>query len=59
MINKIITLESFALGDSNAVNHFVLGEDLLDGDLLLEVLAGEVNLKHERNIVEDSQAILT
>ena len=47
----ISTLESFALGDSNAVNHFVLGKDLLDRDFLLEVLAREINLKQERNNV--------
>jgi hypothetical protein len=46
----ISTLESFALGDSNAVNHFVLGKDLLDRDLLLEMLAREINLKQERNV---------
>jgi hypothetical protein len=40
----MLTLESFALGDTNAVDHLVLGEHVLDGDFLLEVLAGKVNL---------------
>jgi hypothetical protein len=39
------TLESLSLGDTDDIDHLVLGKDLLDGDLLLEVLTGEVNLK--------------
>ncbi len=39
------TLESLSLGDTDDIDHLVLGKDLFDGDLLLEVLTGEVNLK--------------
>jgi hypothetical protein len=38
------TLESLSLGDADAIDHLVLGKDLLDGDLLLEVFAGEIDL---------------
>ncbi len=40
----MLTLEAFALGDADAVDHLVLVEDALDGDLLLELLAGIVDL---------------
>ena len=43
-----LTLESFALGDADAVNHLVLGEDVPDGQLLLEVLTGKVDLKNNQ-----------
>ena len=46
----LLTLESFALGDADEIDHLVLGEDVLDGQLLLEVLAGEVNLNKEETI---------
>ena len=39
-----LTLEALSLGDSNDVDHLVLGKDLLAADLLLEVLAGEGDL---------------
>ena len=32
------------LGDANGVDHLVLGEDGVDGDLLLEVLVAPVDL---------------
>ena len=38
------TLESFALGDADAVDHLVLGEDGLASDLLLEEVSGPVHL---------------
>ncbi len=38
-----ITFESFSLSDANDINHFVLGENLLDGNLLLEMFASPVN----------------
>lgn len=37
-------LETFALGDSNAVDHFVLLEHLADWDLTLEVLTRPIDL---------------
>lgn len=39
-----ITLESFSLGDADDVDHLVPGENGVDGQLLLEVLAGVVDL---------------
>lgn len=44
LLKKLLTLESFALGDADAVDHFILGEDILDRDLLLKMLTGKVNL---------------
>jgi len=38
------TLETVTLGDTNAVDHLVLGEDGLHRDLLLEELVAEVDL---------------
>jgi len=38
------TLESVSLGDADDIDHLVLGEDLVDGDLLLEVLDSPVDL---------------
>ena len=38
------TLKSFALGDTNDVNHLVLGKDFLDRYFFLEVFASKVNL---------------
>jgi hypothetical protein len=38
------SLETFALSDANAINHFVLLENSRDLDLLLKVLASPVNL---------------
>ena len=38
------TLESFALGDADAVDHLVLGEDGLASHLLLEEVPGIVHL---------------
>merc|ERR1719323_2299978 len=38
------TLESFSLGNTNDVDHLVLGEDLLDGDLLFELLLANIVL---------------
>ena len=39
-----LTLESFALGDSDAIDHLVLGKDGLASDLLLEEVPGVVHL---------------
>merc|ERR1719192_1375548 len=38
------TLESFALGDTNDIDHLILTEHLLDGHFLLHFLTGPVNL---------------
>jgi hypothetical protein len=38
------TLESFALGDADDIDHLVFSEDAIDGQLLFEVVAGEVDL---------------
>jgi len=46
------TLEAFALGDANDVNHLILDKDVLDGDFLLEVLAGKINFVSNRSTVE-------
>ena len=48
-----LTLESFALGDTDAIDHLVLGEDVLDGQLLLEVLASEINLRKYKQVIRD------
>ena len=37
-------LKAVALGDANDINHFVLIENVLDGNVLLEELLGEINL---------------
>ena len=50
--NEELTLESFSLGDTNDVDHFVLGKDLLDGDLLFEMLPGEVNFVGDGSTVQ-------
>merc|ERR1712106_231797 len=38
------TVVTATLGDANGVDHLVLGEDRVDGDLLLEVLVAPVDL---------------
>ena len=43
---------SVTLGDSDHVNHLVLGEDGADGNLLLEQLGAEVNLVGDRATVD-------
>ena len=45
-------LETVALGDANNVNHLVLGEHSGDGNLLLEMVPGEVNLVRHGATVE-------
>merc|ERR1719367_2202014 len=45
-------LESFSLGDTDQVNHLVLGEYILDGDGLLEHAVGVVDLVGDRSAVE-------
>jgi len=37
------TLETLSLGDADAIDHLVLVEDAVEGDLLLEVLLGPVD----------------
>ena len=46
MVNfrKLLTLESVTLCDTDDVDTLVLGEHSGDGNLLLEVLPGKVNL---------------
>ena len=39
-----LTLEAFSLGDADQVDHLVLGEDVHDGDGLLEHSVGVVDL---------------
>merc|ERR1711953_1568156 len=46
------TLESFSLGDADQVNHLVLGEDIKDGDGLLEHAVGVVDLVGDRSAVQ-------
>lgn len=59
----LLTLESFALGDSNHVNHFVLSKDALDGKLLLEMFLGKVDLISDGTTVkldlDDMSLLLT
>merc|ERR1719199_810071 len=38
------TSGSVTLGNSNGINHLVVGEDLTDGDLVLELLSGPLDL---------------
>ena len=45
-------LEAFALGDADAVDHVVLRENLLDGNLLLEMLARPVDLLGNRATID-------
>ena len=42
--NVPLTLVSVTLGDTDHVDHLVLGEHLADGNLLLKVLTGKVDL---------------
>ena len=42
--NVPLTLVSVTLGDTDHVNHLILGEHLADGNLLLKVLTGKVDL---------------
>ena len=52
-INKIIiTLESFALGDANDVNHLVLAENALDGHFLFKMFASKVNFVGNTTTIE-------
>lgn len=51
-MKRLSTFKAFALGDTNDVDHFVLGKDLLDGQLLLEVLAGKVDLISDRSAIQ-------
>lgn len=45
-------LVSVTLGNTNDVDHFVLREDLRDGDLLLKVVAGELDLVGDGTTVQ-------
>jgi len=38
------TLVAVTLGDTDGVDHLILGEDLVDGHLLLQVIAGKLHL---------------
>lgn len=46
------TLEALTLGDGDDVNHFVLLEDGVDGNLLFKVLLGEGNLVGDGTTVD-------
>merc|ERR1719330_775031 len=46
------TLESVTLGNSNDVDHLILGKDSAYGNLLLEVVPGKVDLISDRSSVE-------
>ena len=48
----LLTLESLSLGDSNDVNHLVLGKDLLAADLLLKVVPGKIDLVSNRSSIQ-------
>lgn len=52
IIRVELTLESFALGDTNDIDHFVLGKDLLDGHLLFEMLTGKVDFISNASTVQ-------
>lgn len=46
------SLESVTLGDTDGVDHLILGEHGVDGDLLLEVLLGPVDLFFDGSAVD-------
>jgi len=46
------TFDTVTLGDADDVDHFVLGEDVLDGDGLFHQSAGEVDLLGDRAAVQ-------
>ena len=48
----MLTLEAFSLGDTDDVDHLVLGKDILDGDLLFKMLAGKSNFVSDGSAVE-------
>ena len=37
-----ITFEAFSLGDTNDINHFILGKSALDGNLFLKMFTSKV-----------------
>merc|ERR1719430_1237780 len=45
-------LESVTLGHANDVDHFILGKDCANGNLLLEMIPGKVDLVCDRSSVE-------
>ena len=48
----IITLESFALGDANDVDHLVLAENALDWHFLFKMFASKVNFVANTTAIE-------
>jgi len=46
------TLESLALGNTNDINHFVLGEDIFHRNGLLKMVPCPCNLVSDRSTVE-------
>jgi hypothetical protein len=46
------TLETFTLGDSDAINHFILGEDVGDGDGLFQMLLNPLDFVLDGSTIE-------
>ena len=42
-MEKHFTFESFALGDTNDIDHLVFSKDILDGEFLFKMLTGKVD----------------
>ena len=47
-----LTLKTMTLGDSNDVDHLILGKDSSNWDLLLKMVSGKVNLVGDRTSIE-------